>query len=78
MNDMSIEADGAEAAPVRWTAGQDTAGAQPPGMEALSAADFFHLAEECFFLAVVAKDQQAAAQLVKAGDDYLRCAAGWL
>jgi hypothetical protein len=51
MNDMWIEADGAEAAPGRRPAGQDTAGAQSPGMEALSAADYCHLAEECFFLA---------------------------
>jgi hypothetical protein len=35
-------------------------------------------AEECFFLAAVAKDPAAAAELVKTGDDYLRCAAGWL
>ena len=47
-------------------------------MEALSAGDYCHLAEECFFLAAVAKDPEAAAKLVKAGDDYLRCAAGWL
>jgi hypothetical protein len=29
------------------------------------------------FLAAVAKDPEAAAKLVKTGDDYLRCAAAW-
>ena len=76
MNDMPIDADGAD--PSRPPAGEDIAQPQGVGMEALSAADYCHLAEECFFLAAVAKDPEAAAKLVKAGDDYLRCAAGWL
>jgi len=46
-------------------------------VEALSAGDYCHLAEECFFLAAAAKDPEAAAKLVKTGDDYLRCAARW-
>jgi hypothetical protein len=78
MNDMPIEADGADPAPDPQPAGEHTAQPQVVGMEALSAADYCHLAEECFFLAAVAKDPEAAAKLVKAGDDYLRCAAGWL
>jgi hypothetical protein len=75
MNDMSIDADGADAAAGPEPAGEDTAQPQAVGMEALSAADYCHLAEEYFFLAAVAKDPEAAAELVKAGDDYLRCAA---
>jgi hypothetical protein len=74
MNDTSTEADGADRPP----AGKDTALPRGVGMEALGAADYCHLAEECFFLAAVAKDPETAAKLVKAGDDYLRCAAGWL
>jgi hypothetical protein len=49
-----------------------------PGMEGFNAADYCHLAEECFFLAAVTKDPEAAAELLKAGDDYLRRAAEWL
>jgi hypothetical protein len=64
MNDMSIEAGGA-----------DAARPQGLGMESLSAGDYCHLAEECFVLAALAKDPEAAAKLVKTGDDYLRCAA---
>ena len=79
MNETSTEADGADATPGRRPAGQETASApsQDAGMGALSAADYCHLAEECFFLAAVEKDPQAAAKLVKTGDDYLRCAARW-
>jgi hypothetical protein len=40
-----------------------------------SAVDYCRLAEECFFLAAVARDPEVAAQLIKAGDDYLCCAA---
>ncbi len=76
MNETSTEADGADAAPGRRPAGQETP-SQDVGMEALSAVDYCHLAEECFFLAAVEKDPQAAAKLVKTGDDYLRCAARW-
>jgi hypothetical protein len=81
MNDMSIEAQGECAvAPGRLPADDADASAKAHGvaMAALSAADYCHLAEECFFLAAVAKDPDAAADLLKAGDDYLRCAAGWL
>jgi hypothetical protein len=49
-----------------------------PSCADLSAADYCHLAEECFFMAVITKDPKAAAELVKAGDDYLRRAAEWL
>ncbi len=83
MNEMSIEPEGADdVAPGRLSVGDDDdsaiAPAQGIGMEALSAGDYCHLAEECFFLAAVAKDPDAAAKLVRAGDDYLRSAAGWL
>jgi hypothetical protein len=47
-------------------------------MEGFKAADYCHLAEECFFLAAVTKDPEAATELLKAGDDYLRRAAEWL
>jgi hypothetical protein len=79
MNEMSTEADGADAAPGRRPAGEETVSAPPQDIdgEALSAADYCHLAEECFFLAAVEKDPDAAAKLVKTGDDYLRCAARW-
>jgi hypothetical protein len=43
-----------------------------------TSADYCHLAEECFVLAAVTKDPDAAAELLKAGDDYLRRAAEWL
>jgi hypothetical protein len=49
-----------------------------PGCADFSAADYCHLAEECFFMAAITKDPVAAAELVKAGDDYLRRAAEWL
>jgi hypothetical protein len=78
MDDLSIEAGGADAAAGRRPAGEDTARPHGLGMESLSAGDYCHLAEECFFLAALAKDPEAAAKLVKTGDDYLRCAAGWL
>ena len=80
MNEMSIEARwrGRRARPPAGRRGNR----QPPATgidgEALSAADYCHLAEECFFLAAVANDPEAAAKLVKAGDDYLRRAAEWL
>jgi hypothetical protein len=80
MTSMSLEVDGADAmAPDPRRAGED-GGAQPKGprIDGLSAGDYCHLAEECFFLAAVAKDPAAAAELVKTGDDCLRCAAGWL
>jgi hypothetical protein len=52
--------------------------ADHPDSPDFKAADYCHLAEECFFLAAVTKDSEAAAELVKAGDDYLRRAAEWL
>jgi hypothetical protein len=36
--------------------------------------DYCRLAEECFFLAAAARDPACAGELIKAGDDYLRCA----
>jgi hypothetical protein len=80
MTSMSLEADRVEAlAPDPQRVGED-GGDRPKGprMDGLSAGDYCHLAEECFFLAAVAKDPAAAAELIKTGDDYLRCAAGWL
>jgi hypothetical protein len=79
MSDTSIRADGADA-PAWPPQGERSRTARPggAGMESLSAGDYCHLAEECFFLAAVTKDQQTAADLLKAGDDYLRCASGWL
>jgi hypothetical protein len=44
----------------------------------LSAADYLRLAEECMTLASLTKDPEKAAELAKAGDDYLRCASKWL
>jgi hypothetical protein len=81
MSDMLIRADGADVlADARPPKEENSRTAAPDGagMETLSAGDYCHLAEECFFLAAVAKDQQTAADLLKAGDDYLRCASGWL
>jgi len=43
-------------------------------MENLSAGDYCHLAEECFILAAVAEDPEAAAVLIKTGNDYLQSA----
>jgi hypothetical protein len=43
--------------------------------EGLSAADYCRLAEECLSLAALTKDPEKASELVKTGDDYLRCAA---
>jgi hypothetical protein len=78
MNDISIEA-GEPDSPDRAT-NSDLADAEAtgPGLEGFKAADYCHLAEECFFLAAVTKDPDAAAELLKAGDDYLRRAAEWL
>jgi hypothetical protein len=79
MTSMSLEADGADArAPDPPGVGEDGVAQSQGRMDGLSAGDYCHLAEECFFLAAVAKDPAAAAELVKTGDDYLRCAARWL
>ena len=69
MSDILIEMETATAAAGRQLA-------RCGGVETLSVADYCRLAEECLLLAVVAKDRQAAAELLEAGDDYLRCAAG--
>jgi hypothetical protein len=77
---MSIEADSEDAvARGRLPRGDDSASAAAlgPGKENLGAEDYCHLAEECFVLAAVTKDPGAVAELLKAGDDYLRRAAGW-
>jgi hypothetical protein len=76
MNDISIEAGDSDS-PDRPVSSGD-AEAAGPGLEGFKAADYCHLAEECFFLAAVTKDPEAAAELLKAGDDYLRRAAEWL
>jgi hypothetical protein len=49
-----------------------------PDSPDFEAAAYCQLAEECFLMAALAKDPEAAAELVKAGDDYLRRAAEWL
>jgi hypothetical protein len=49
-----------------------------PDFPDFKVADYCHLAEECFILAAMTKDPEAAAELVKAGDGYLRRAAEWL
>jgi hypothetical protein len=79
MTSMSLEADGADAMAPDPRRGGEDGGAQPKGprMDGLSAGDYCHLAEECFVLAALAKNPDAAAKLVKTGDDYLRRAAGW-
>jgi hypothetical protein len=51
---------------------------QALGGESFSAAEYLHLAEECLLLASLTTDPEKAAELVKAGDDYLRLAAKWL
>ena len=45
------------------------------GAPPLGPVDYCRLAEECFFLAAVARNCEAAAELVRAGEDFLRCAA---
>jgi hypothetical protein len=52
--------------------------AQVLAREGFSATDYLHLAEECLVLASLTKDPEKAAELVRAGDDYLRLAAKWL
>jgi hypothetical protein len=79
MNDISIEAGDPDSPDRPVSSGDLPDGeASRPGMEGFKAADYCHLAEECFFLAAVTGDPEAAAELVKAGDDYLRRAAEWL
>jgi hypothetical protein len=65
--------DGPPSGPSEPRAAQGAAG------ESLSAADYLRLAEECFLVASFTKDDpEKAAELVKAGDDYLHLAAKWL
>jgi hypothetical protein len=79
MNDISIEAGDPDSPDCPIGSGDVQGGeAAGPGLEGFKAADYCHLAEECFFLAAVTKDPEAAAELLKAGDDYLRRAAEWL
>jgi hypothetical protein len=78
MNEISIEA-GDPDPPDRPVGSRELRDeAAGPGLEGFKAADYCHLAEECFFLAAVTKDPDDAAELLKAGDDYLRRAAEWL
>jgi hypothetical protein len=79
MNDISIEA-GDPDSPDRPVGSGDLQDAEVPGpsLAGFKAADYCHLAEECFFLAALTKDPDAATELLKAGDDYLRRAAEWL
>jgi hypothetical protein len=53
-------------------------GAQGVAGESLTATEYLHLAEECLLAASLTKDAEKAAELVKAGDEYLRLAAKWL
>jgi hypothetical protein len=79
MSDISIEADDPDSSDHPTGSGDIQDGkACGPSMEGFKAADYCHLAEECFFLAAVTKDPEAAAELLKAGDDYLRRAAEWI
>ena len=79
MNNISIEAGEPDSQDRPVGSGNVAGGeAAGPGMEGFKAADYCHLAEECFFLAALTKDPDAAAELLKAGDDYLRRAAEWL
>jgi hypothetical protein len=79
MNDISIEPNDPDSTDLVTNSRDLQDGeAAGPGMEGFKAADYCHLAEECFFLAAVTKDPEAAAELLKAGDDYLRRAAEWL
>jgi hypothetical protein len=79
MNDISIEPSDPDSPDLVTNSSDLQDGeAASPGMEGFKAADYCHLAEECFFLAAVTKDPEAATELLKAGDDYLRRAAEWL
>jgi hypothetical protein len=79
MNDISIEADDPDSPDRPTSSGDVQVGeATGPGLDGFKAADYCRLAEECFFLAAVTKDAEAAAELLKAGDDYLRRSAEWL
>ena len=52
--------------------------AQALAREGFGVTDYLHLAEECLLLASLTTDPEKAAELVKAGDDYLRLATKWL
>jgi hypothetical protein len=45
------------------------------GMQSLGGAGYSCLAEECYFLAAIARDPEAASELIEKGDEYLRFAA---
>jgi hypothetical protein len=72
-----IQLEGTALANGRRPAATVVQSAVVPGDGALpfSALDHCRLAEECFILAALVTDPEAAAELVEAGDDYLRCAA---
>jgi hypothetical protein len=76
MNDVSIEAGEPDSPDRPVSSGDRQVG--DAGAPDFKAADYCQLAEECFFLAAMTKDTEAAAELLKAGDDYLRRAAEWL
>ncbi len=79
MQDLSIKADGADAAAQQAAAAEINAPqAHGVRMDGFSAADYCHLAEECFFLAALTKDPDVAAELLKTGEAYLGIAAGWV
>jgi hypothetical protein len=73
MHDSSSDAGGDDPPP-----DPSASEAQALAGEGFSAADYLHLAEECLLLASLTEDLEKAAELVKAGDDYLRLAAKWL
>jgi hypothetical protein len=72
MHDSSADGDGDPRA--------DPPEPEPPNdvTDGLSAAHYLRLAEECMSLAALTKDPERAAELIKAGDDYLRRAAQWI
>ena len=79
MHHMSTKADGADAAAAHGPPPEsDAPEAHGVRMEGFSAADYCHLAEECFFLAALTKDPEVATELLKTGEAYLRIAAGWV
>jgi hypothetical protein len=82
MRDMSIKSDGPDGAARQAAAGRDPSAdaseAHGVRIEGFSAADYCHLAEECFFLAALTKDPDVATELLNTGEAYLRIAAGWV
>jgi hypothetical protein len=75
----SIGLEGLAVASGRQPATTATQGVAPgDGTPPLGFVDYCRLAEECFFLAAVARDIEVAAELGRAGDDYLGCSAAAL